>query len=199
MNTENMIDGHEYVDLGLPSGTLWATCNVGANTPTENGDFFAWGETEPKKDYSLRTYKWIKDDEKTFTKYITSGGYGIVDNLKILEPEDDAATANWGENWRMPNLKEVQELISGCNWEDNCDGYCGKLGTSKTNGNKIFLHKAVDPRFSENKDHYYWTSSLLEFGSNDAYYFFFERGRISWSYYYRYSGQSVRAVVNKKR
>ena len=71
-----MIDGHEYVDLGLPSGTLWATCNVGADTPEGYGDYFAWGETEPKEVYSWETYKWCNGDEYSMTKYCTNSQYG---------------------------------------------------------------------------------------------------------------------------
>ena len=95
-------DEHEWVDLGLTSGTLWATCNVGATAPEDYGDYFAWGETEPKEDYSWSTYKWCNGSYKTQTKYCTNSKYGTVDDKTELEPEDDAAFVNWGSTWRMP-------------------------------------------------------------------------------------------------
>ena len=104
---DDTLDGHAYVDLGLPSGTLWATCNVGASSPEEYGDYFAWGETEPKNDYNWSTYKYCKGSSTTMTKYCTSSSYGTVDNKTELEPSDDAATVNWGSNWQMPSLEQL--------------------------------------------------------------------------------------------
>ena len=106
----NIIDGHEYVDLDLPSGTLWATCNVGAEKPEEYGDYFAWGETKTKENYDWSTYKWCNGSEYELTKYCVSGRYGTVDNKTELLPEDDAATANWGSNWCMPTVEQIEEL-----------------------------------------------------------------------------------------
>ena len=88
---------HEWVDLGLPSGTLWATCNVGANAPEEYGDYFAWGETAPKDYYDWSTYKWCKGSYNTMTKYCTNSSYGyngFTDGKTELDPEDDAAWFN---------------------------------------------------------------------------------------------------------
>ena len=82
---------HEWVDLGLPSGTLWATCNVGANAPEEFGDYFAWGEIAPKDYYDWNTYKWCDNSGYSLTKYCTDSYYGTVDNKTELDPEDDAA------------------------------------------------------------------------------------------------------------
>ena len=90
---------HEYVDLGLPSGTLWATCNVGASKPEEYGDYYAWGETEPKEVYDWSTYRWCNGGRTSLTKYNTKSSYGIVDNKTELELEDDAAYVNWGPSW----------------------------------------------------------------------------------------------------
>ncbi|MGM9745408.1 MAG: hypothetical protein ACI30H_00370 [Paludibacteraceae bacterium] len=98
-------NGHEYVDLGLPSGTKWATCNVGATKPEEYGNYYAWGETTPKDYYDWNTYNWATAtydaeydwwDLETLTKYNTSSSYGTVDNKTVLELADDAARANWG-------------------------------------------------------------------------------------------------------
>ena len=106
----------EYVDLGLPSGTLWATRNIGANSPEESGDYFAWGETEPKEEYYMSNYKWYDYDNELYTKYCTDSGYGMIDD-KELEPRDDAAWANWGPSWRMPSLEQLRELKEKCSWE----------------------------------------------------------------------------------
>ncbi|MBO4805108.1 MAG: hypothetical protein J5554_03625 [Paludibacteraceae bacterium] len=134
------IGGYDYVDLGLPSGTMWATYNVGATKPTELGDYFAWGETEPKKDYEWTSYKWCTVYENgnydQFTKYVINSGYGAIDNKTVLEPDDDAAYANWGSGWRMPTVEEQKELIAGCTWEDKREW---QKGTSKTNGAIIVL------------------------------------------------------------
>ena len=108
-NDNNEINEEEntyaYVDLGLPSGTLWAAYNVGAEAPEEYGDYFAWGETQPKNDYSWATYKYSVGDKYHLTKYCNVaefGNEGFVDNLFFLQPTDDAATVNWGGNWRTP-------------------------------------------------------------------------------------------------
>jgi hypothetical protein len=133
-------DGHEYVDLGLPSGTMWATCNVGANSPEEFGTFFAWGETSPKQDYSWRRYQHCNRDMEQLTKYCIHSDYGTVDNKRELDPEDDAATVNWGESWQMPSRNQIKELIAHTTavWTTVHDVE-GMLLTSKHNDNSIFL------------------------------------------------------------
>ena len=101
--------GHDYVDLGLRSGTLWATCNVGADIPEAYGDHFAWGETQPKAAYNDSNYIYSQGGYNQFTKYCTKpefGFNGFTDNLKTLQPSDDAATVNWGEGWRTPTIDE---------------------------------------------------------------------------------------------
>ena len=118
-------DNHEYVDLGLPSGTLWATCNIGASAPEEYGDYFAWGETEPKDNYDYNTYKWYNRGHRHFTKYHKdyayyddSGNYFSVpaDGNTVLDPEDDAAYVNWSPFWRMPTSDQQKELVEHCTW-----------------------------------------------------------------------------------
>jgi len=99
---------HEYVDLGLPSGTLWATCNVGADNPWEYGDYFAWGEIEPSDSYSWDAYKYANGDRYKLIKYCTDSFFGIIDDKITLECSDDAANQIWGENWCMClSLKNV--------------------------------------------------------------------------------------------
>ena len=131
----------DYVDLGLPNGTLWATHNVGANNPEELGDFFAWGETAPKADYSWANTAWlyVEDGKKRISKYNTKSDYGPVDNKIELDPEDDAAYVNMGSDWRMPSKAEIDELIENCTWEwTQLNGVNGQLITGP-NGNTMFL------------------------------------------------------------
>ncbi len=135
--------GYSYVDLGL--SVRWATYNVGASKLTEYGDYFSWGETSPKSYYYVTDYKWYKWDLPyhimTMTKYNID-----VDNKIQLDPEDDAAAANWKGKWRMPTSSELEELNVGCNWEwtddMNGSGIAGRIGISKKNGKAIFLPAA---------------------------------------------------------
>jgi hypothetical protein len=133
--------GHEYVDLGLPSGLKWATCNIGADSPEEYGDYFAWGEVAPKEYYDWSRYKYGLDADQ-LTKYCNSSDYGkdgFIDDKTVLELKDDAATANWGGKWRMPTLEEQEELRDNCTWtqtlQNGVDGY----KVTGPNGNSIFL------------------------------------------------------------
>lgn len=198
------VDEHDYVDLGLSSGTKWATCNVGAKKPADYGDYFAWGETKPKEDYSWNTYKWCQGDYNRQTKYCMDSDYGSVDSLEKLSEIDDAATANWGNEWRIPTIKEFKELMDGCDWvwmrDYQRSGNSGRLGTSKFNGNTIFLPAAG---FQDGTDLYnadlngtYWTPALVIELSDSAYYLGFDTS-ISENklYYERFYGRTVRAVV----
>ena len=131
-------ENHDYVDLGLPSGTLWATCNVGADTPEGYGDYFAWGETQPKEVYTLNTYQFFINDPTT--DYLSR--YTESDGLVTLLPEDDAATANWGADWCMPADWQLRELYlnTTVTWTTQ-NGVNGQLFTA-SNGNTIFLPAA---------------------------------------------------------
>ena len=137
---------NDWVDLGLPSGTLWATMNVGANSPEGYGDYFAWGETTPKDVYNWTTYKWCVSPSK-MTKYCTEsywGADGFTDGKTELDPEDDAAYVNWGSSWRMPTWVQQQELAELCTWTwTTQNGVNGSLVTGP-NGNTIFLPAAGD-------------------------------------------------------
>lgn len=129
------------IDLGLPSGTIWACCNIGASAPEEVGDFFAWGETSTKEEYNGNTYKWCKNGNVfKMTKYCTNGDFGNVDNKTSLDVEDDAAYVNWGDQWRMPTEDQLMELMrnTSSEWESR-NGMTGKKLTSMTNGASIFL------------------------------------------------------------
>lgn len=193
----------EYVDLGLPSGMKWATCNIGATLPEEYGDYFSWGETETKTIYSWSTYKWCNGSSNTMTKYCTNSLYGMVDNKKTLELADDAAQANWGNNWRMPTKVEFDELRDSvnCTWtwvEKN--GVNGYEVTSKVNGNSIFFPVAgYRENLSLNNNDIngcYWTSSLDAEYSNAAYYLSFGLTYFDTYNSNRFGGRSVRAVYD---
>lgn len=137
-------DLNETVDLGLRSRTLWAKYNIGATSPEEYGDYFAWGEVEGvikgKLHFYWNTYKWCTDVRgEELTKYNTADSLGIVDNKLELDLEDDAAYVNWGPNWRMPTWGQILELMQSCTWEremlNEVEGY--KL--TGPNGNTIFF------------------------------------------------------------
>ena len=185
--------GHAYVDLGLPSGLLWAACNVGANSPEDYGDYFAWGETEPKSTYNLSTYKWCRGSSSIMTKY---------DYKTVLELSDDAANANWGGDWRMPTKEEQDELRTECFWTwTTKNGVEGYNVVSKTNGNSIFLPAAscrIDFYLSPYGYYgYYWSSSLITINSNDAHYLYLNPDYVYGSDNSRYHGRSVRPVMSK--
>ncbi len=197
---------HESVDLGLPSGTLWATCNVGAASPADYGDYFAWGETTPKSDYTWATYKWCEGEKSTLVKYCTESYWGSVDGKTVLEASDDAATANWGSAWRMPTTEEQQELFNTeyCTWtwttRTNSKGKLipGYEVKSQSNGNSIFLPEAgyrVGTSLAQAGIFgYYWSSSLNSSLANEACYLDFGWKSHTWSNYSRHYGVSVRPV-----
>ena len=192
---------HAYVDLGLPSGLLWATCNLGATSPEDYGDYFAWGETTPKSDYSWSTYQYCMGSNTTFTKYCNNSSYGyngFTDNLTTLLPEDDAATANWGSDWRMPTKEEFQELYNNTTvtWTQQ-NGVNGRLFTA-ANGNSLFLpaagYRNGSNLYGAGSGGNCWSSSLITDYPNYAWYFGFDSGNYTMNYYYRYYGFTVRAV-----
>ena len=197
-----MINGHDYVDLDLPSGLLWATCNVEAPQPSNNGGYYAWGETSIKEDYSYKTLKYWSVERKYFLKYVTDDSEGFVDNRETLLAPDDAATMNWGIGWRTPTHAEWKELVNkrNCKWTWTMqNGKPGYLVTSKRNGNSIFLPAAG---FFYDSDHLqdacergcYWSSTLKSSSSVWNCYFgpsFYNADSAA----ARYSGQSIRPVA----
>ena len=159
--TKNMIHSQQdYVDLGLPSGTLWATCNVGAKTETEYGDYFAWGEIDTKKEYTWETYKY--GDENNIKKYTKE------DKLEELELDDDVAYTCGKDDWHIPTAEQFRELKEHTRykWHNNYNdsGINGMLFTGE-NGNTIFLpagglkHENV-VRYS-NTDGQYWSKNYI--------------------------------------
>ena len=194
------INGHEYVDLGLPSGLKWATCNVGATKPEGYGGYYAWGETEEKDDYEWSAYKWCNGSEYTMTKYCTDSNYGTVDNKTVLDLEDDVAHVKWGGSWRMPTAEELLELINNCAWMwTTLNGVNGCRLTSKINGNTIFFPAAGD--FYLGTEIYnvgfhggYWTSTIRDELNSSAYGLIFANTAFIKRDYSRFDGHCVRAV-----
>ena len=189
-------DKHEYVDLGL--SVMWATTNVGAKSPEDYGDYFAWGETETKDVYDWSTYKYCKGSMNTLTKYNTKGTYGSSDNKKVLEPEDDAACQNWGGAWRMPTYDEWSELVTKCTWTwttlNGINGYSVK-GPS---GKSIFL-PAAGLRDGSALNHVgvygmFWSSSLDTSAPSNGRNLNFYSPKVYLGSNYRFYGRTVRAV-----
>ena len=192
-------NGYEYVDLGLPSGTKWATMNVGAESPEDYGDYFAWGETATKSTYASSTCKWYVYYQGYFTKYCTHSDLGTVDNITILELSDDAANASWGGDWRMPTKEDQDELRTQCTWTwEQKNGVNGYTVTG-SNGNSIFLPAAGYRNNSglSGAGSYgnYWSSSLFTSDSRSAYGLDFISGDVDWDNDSRYYGLSVRPVL----
>ena len=197
--SKNNINGREYVDLGLSSGTKWATCNVGANSPEEYGGYYAWGETEEKSNYDWSTYKWCNGSENIMTKYCIESYYGTVDNKTVLDPEDDVAHVKWGGSWRMPTKAELEELRTKCTWQWTTLNGVNGYNVTGPNGNSIFL-PAAGYRFGTDVDDRgdyggYWSGSLNSDGSGSAYGLYFNDLNYDWDYNGRCCGQSVRPVL----
>lgn len=210
------IQGHKYVDLGL--SVKWADRNIGAKSPEHFGDYFAWGETEPKSNYSISNYKWNNGDETDFTKYCINSKYGyngFTDDKTILDKEDDAAYINWGDKWRMPTQIELVELIYNCKWEwttsNNVNGYL----VTGLNGNSIFLPAAGrltrTNLINAGTCGEYWLSNLTEYDTyvgafqgapygSELYFCYNEynpEGIYELSEYYREYGLTIRPVVSE--
>ena len=180
--TKGIENGYTWIDLGLPSGLKWATCNVGATAPEGYGDYFAWGETTIKSNYSNPSYTYSS-------------------NPTTLPLSADAARVNWGGSWRMPTKAEQDELrdTNNCTWTwTTQNGVKGYKVTSKKNGNSIFL-PAAGYRFNSSLSLVgsygnYWSSSLNTSYSLYAYVVGFDSDYVGRSDYYHYYGFSVRAV-----
>lgn len=197
-NNDEIIDTLEYVDLGLPSGNLWATCNVGAETPESCGDYFAWGETSPKELYDWKSYIYGNyiDERYRFevSKYCTDSFFGVdglVDSLTVLEAIDDAVVANWGKCWRMPTKEDWEELLQKTTntWVTQ-NGVKGRLLTS-WNGNSIFLPATgfyLDGELICPNLGIYWSSSLYT-GSPER----------AWSFHYDYDECHVCGTYERSR
>lgn len=187
------------VNLGLPSGTLWADRNVGADSPEDYGDYFAWGETSTKNTYDWDTYKWCRGSSDTMTKYCTKRSYGTVDNKTVLDLEDDAAYVNMGADWRMPTYDELKELCSQCTWTWTIQNGTNGYKVTGPNGNSIFLPAAGNRNGSglgyAGFAGYYWSASLYGSLPDYAWYLGFGPGGHDAYGYDRDGGYTVRAVA----
>ena len=181
-------DHHPHaIDLGLPSGTKWCCCNVGASKPEEYGGYYAWGETKEKGFYNWETYAY-----GTWDKCVNIGS-------DIAGTDYDAATANMGAPWRMPSTAQLQELINNSSsqwqWQNSVDG----ILVTGPNGGHIFLPAAGvrwpdDDLYSVGYGGSYWASSLYPNNSNYADYMVFYLSNWFLDHFYRFCGHSVRAV-----
>ena len=193
LENKNPYNGYEYVDLGLPSGLKWATCNVGASSPEQSGLYFAWGET------TGYTAEQVENRKHSFSNKVYKAGpaASISTDLTL---EQDAAHVNLGGNWRMPTQAECKELLDNCNvvWTDDYNGtrVTGKVFTSKVNGNSVFFPAAGYCSYSTvssvGSDGFYWSTSW--YSSSNAWYFNFGSGGQNVFNNSRYSGLSVRGV-----
>lgn len=204
--------GHGYVNLGLPSGTLWATCNIGTDRAEGYGSHFAWGETEgcdEKAEFQPRNYKYYDYGSDHYTKYYVESEdvKGYVDNLKQLLPEDDAATVHWGGSWRMPTEKERDELMNAkfTTWTlttvNGVLGYKVESIVSGYEGNSLFLPLAgydsgtkLNNKAGERGD--YWMSTLDSSYPSNANSLYLTEDHFSVGHLGRYQGRSIRPVVS---
>ena len=190
------------IDLGLPSGTKWACCNVGGSKPEDYGSYFAWGETSTKGSFDWSNYRWCKGANNNMTKYNLEYSFGTVDNCNRLELSDDAARANWHGSWRMPTLAELEELKANCSYTwTTVNGVKGGKFTSRSNGRSIFLPAAgFRGKYSlHDRDEAgdYWSSSLREIIPNGAHELRFISRWADTGHSSRDVGQSVRPVFGK--
>ena len=188
---ENYVD---QVDLGLPSGTIWATCNLGASSPEEYGDYYAWGETEPKDYYDWDTYKFGTKDNLT--------KYNREDRKIILDLEDDAAHVVLGGKWHIPTREQIQELFDNTtNEESELNDVKGRLFTSKINGNTLFFpysgSKSNSSILGEGRWCLFWSSSIdILYHYAITLYSYLKTSKFDCGY--RCIGYSVRGVLDKK-
>ena len=181
--TTGTLNGHNYVDLGLPSGLKWATCNIGASTPSDYGNYYAWGEISTKAEY-------YDENCKTWEKSIGN----IAGNAQY-----DAARANWGGKWRLPTKSEFNELINKCNWQWTTQGGHKGYKVTGPNENSIFL-PAAGFRYGTSlnntgEDGLYWSATPNESNTQNAHFLYFYSSSHFTNWFYRYVGQSVRPVA----
>lgn len=214
-NVTSSIPDYEYVDLGL--SVKWATCNIGASSPIEQGTTFSWGEVSEGKEHSWESYKYSREKSSYITKYCDNETVGIVDRKHTLELLDDAAYFNWGRGWRIPTSKEFAELMNKCIWKkeniNEVEGYriIGKNGNSiflPFNGfvthvaklhddNRVYMHAQIHT--SDGGSGYYWTSSIDINNSKKAWGFVINSDTYGVNRFNRYYGLYIRPVYVKKK
>lgn len=193
----------KFVDLGLPSGTLWAECNLGATQSDENGDYYAWGETDTKTSFSWKNYKYCRGTSTTLTKYCTKSSYGnnqFTDNLIELQGSDDPLSKKYGYFYSIPTKEDWEELMEYCSWTQLENGVM--IRGKQVNGNytSIYLPSAGYRNglnlYDENSEGYYWSSTLDKNSPDDAWFLYFGKGKPQNYDYYRYYGRSIRPVMH---
>lgn len=202
-------NGHGWVNLGLGSFTFWADYNIGATSPEEAGDYFAWGETAMKGVYRWDSLKYRIDgdtyDTVTLSKYNTLGSRGTQDGKTVLELSDDAARQRWGGRWVTPTVEDWMELIEYCNWEWTILWGVEGYRVTGINGNSIFLPAVGwrDDSFEDDLEvrHFgearYWSSSLNQYKPYSAYGPNFSKDEITIDEdARRYRGRSIRPVIH---
>lgn len=201
--TKDDVEDNDWVDLGLPSGLLWAKCNIGASAPEGHGDYLAWGETAIKSEYDWSTYQ-HSNNSGALTKYCSRPLYGrlhFTDELTTLMPDDDVAATRIGKGARIPTREDWQELIdhTTSTWTTR-NGANGRLFTG-TNGKSLFLPAAglcSDRTYdNEGTDGNYWSSSLETSYPDKAWCLSFNSGNQGTASAVRYNGFPVRAVKGK--
>lgn len=193
----------EFVDLGLPSGTLWASCNLGATQCDEYGDYYAWGEIDTKESFSWKNYKYCKGTPYTLTKYCSKSNYGynnFRDNLVELEGNDDPLSRKYGYFYSIPTKEDWEELIENCSWTQLENGVM--IRGKKVNGNytSIYLPSAGYRNgmnlYDDHSEGYYWSSTLDQNSPDDACFLYFGKGTPKNYDYYRCYGRSIRPVMH---
>ncbi|MBO7323725.1 MAG: hypothetical protein J6U51_09115 [Bacteroidales bacterium] len=177
-----LLNGYEYVDLGLPSGLKWATCNVGAEFPEEYGAYYAWGEINIKSEYT-------EANSRTF---------GLSESDISGNPIYDVARVEWGASWRLPTNAEFEELITSCEWEWIVQGGKGGYKVSGPNGKTLFLpaggYRYDKYMYDKGCSGYYWSSVAEDSDVYSAYYLFLDSTCHYVDFYYRYAGKNIRPV-----
>ena len=208
-STSGTSNGHAWVDLGLTSGTKWATMNVGASSASGYGDYYAWGETTTRNVYSKSYYEYTSnpnaysDNDMKLSKYCTNSSYGTVDNRTELTTSDDVAYYKWGSSWRIPSAAQMQELLDECTWTwTSQSGVNGYKVSSKVNSASIFLpaggEKVQSSLSTQGQLGYYWTRTLASVDTSlsnwYAHTLYFYSGGTSYNNASRYLGINIRPV-----
>lgn len=218
---DKVTNGHEYVDLGL--SVMWATRNIGATSPTDNGKFYAWGEIKSKSDFSISNYKFFLQTEnekiagtyidgkfkRGYTKYVSDiqakkNGYDeFYDNKRLLDYEDDAARVLWGGKWRIPTMAEVNELCTKCTWEWTKVNGKAVYKVTGPNGKYIYM-PAAGARFRmkicyAGEVGFYWTATVYSGPkANGAYILRFTKNTHGITdNETRYDGRTIRPVIKR--
>ena len=160
------------VDLGLPSGTIWSTFNVGATKPEEFGGYYSWGETKEKDNYNWETYNLARKNPNSLLKYCTSSEFGRIDNKVIIESADDTAYIRWGEQYRMPTQQEALELIEYCSIKSVVINNINCFELTGPNRNKLIFPKTGfydNIRLKNQQCVYFWTNSISDTNNQKAF------------------------------